>query len=162
MNREQYRSYNSDSLLDVEEGLSDRIHKEVIELEPSTEPDPEQDDNYAESAADEPSAKPNKIVAFILLMLSGNVLTLKEVSKYYSQMFVVALLFFISIMVLFGSLHLDVSHSQLVAQVQMLRERSVRLKEVRSERSSHPAVVEELKRRGIELMDSKQPAIIID
>ncbi|MFR9650446.1 MAG: FtsL-like putative cell division protein [Rikenellaceae bacterium] len=156
MANSEYRSYNSDAIVDGDDQLSSRIVNEVVKEDPI---DDESGDNYTNEEPQEPKRR-GKIVEYLFLMLTGNVLTMREVSKYYSHMIVVAMLFLVSIMVLFGSLHLDVNHNRLSNEVQMLREKSVRLKEVRSERSSHSAILKELNRRGIDLEVSKQPAII--
>ena len=70
----------------------------------------------------------------------------------------IAAMFFISIFVMFTALHLDMKHSRLYREVQMLRERSTRLQEQRFRRTTHSAIVEELKRRGIDLQDPTTPA----
>ena len=53
-------------------------------------------------------------------------------------------------------------YSRLEREVQLLRERSIRLEEQRFDRTTHSAVVEELRRRGIELIDPPAPGEIID
>lgn len=159
MLKKEYRSYNSDAIVSDDDQLQSRIASEVIEEESADQELVDEIENYAYEEPQKPK-KRSRIVEFIFLMLTGNVLTMREVSKYYSHMIVVALLFLISITVLFGSLHLDVRHNQLANEVQMLRERSVRLKQLRYEKSSHAAVLKELQNRKIDLEESKQPAII--
>lgn len=159
MTNSEYKSYNSDAILGDDDQLNDRIAHEVVVEDYADEEPIDEEVNYTNDQPEKPK-KRNRIVEFIFLMLTGNVLTMREVSKYYSHMIVIALLFFLSIMVLFGALHLDVRYNQLANEVQMLRERSVRLKQLRSDKSSHAAVLEELDRRGIDLGESKQPAII--
>ncbi len=149
MENEGYKTYSDEG------EHNERVLNEVVV---------EQHQTQSESSAEEPIVEPKRsgIAEFLMLMLTGNILTRREVSKYYSHMIAIATLFFISIMVLFGSLHLDVRHNQLAEEVQMLRERSVRLKEVRSERTSQPAVLMELHSRGIKMDESKIPAIVIE
>lgn len=159
MTNNEYRSYNSDAIISDDDHVKERITNEVVVDESVDDEVFDTDEDYTNEQPKEPK-KRSRIVAFIFLMLTGNVLTMREVSKYYSHMIVVALLFFLSIMVLFGALHLDVRYNQLANEVQMLRERSVRLKQLRSDKSSHAAVLEELDKRGIDLGESKQPAII--
>ncbi len=95
------------------------------------------------------------------LLLSGNVLLLRGLTKYYGQMAIVAAMFLLSIIVMFWSLHLDMQYNSLVRDVQLLRERSIRFQEVRFSRCSHSAIVEELERRGIDLVDPTTPATVI-
>ncbi len=96
------------------------------------------------------------------LLMSGNILIMRGFTKYYGQMIIIAALFLLSIVVMFWSLHLDMEHSRLQRDVQLLRERSIRLHEIRVARSSHSHIVEELSRRGIEIKDPTRPATIID
>ncbi len=95
------------------------------------------------------------------LLISGNILVRRGVSKYYSQMVLVAVIFFVSIFVMFWSLHLDMRYSDTARKVQLLREKSVRLQEMRYSKCSHSAITKELKRRGIDLADATQPAVVI-
>ena len=84
------------------------------------------------------------------------------VSKYYPYMLTIAGMFFLSIMVMFWSLHLDMRYTRLEGEVQKLRERSIRLQEQRFQRTTHSAVVEQLRARGIELYDPQAPGEIIE
>ncbi len=96
------------------------------------------------------------------LLLSGNILQKESVSKYYSQLVAIATLFFISIFVMFWSLHLDMRYNQELRMVQLLRERSARLQELRYSRCSHSAITAELERRGLKLSDPTHPAVVIE
>ena len=84
------------------------------------------------------------------------------VSKYYPYMLTIAGMFFLSIMVMFWSLHLDMRYTRLERDVQKLRERSIRLQEQRYQRTTHSAIVEQLRARGIELYDPQAPGEIIE
>ncbi len=95
-------------------------------------------------------------------IISGNILLRESVSKYYMQMVLIAVLFFVSIFVMFWSLHLDMRYSQLAKTVQLSRERSIRLQEMKYLRCSHSAISNELERRGIDLSDPTRPATIIN
>ena len=60
-------------------------------------------------------------------LFSGTILVREGVSKYYPYMLTIAGMFFLSIMVMFWSLHLDMRYTRLERDVQKLRERSIRL-----------------------------------
>ncbi len=94
-------------------------------------------------------------------LFSGTILLREGFSKYYPYMLCIAGMFFLSIVVMFWSLHLDMKYSRLEREVQVLRERSIRLEEQRFRRTTHSAVTEELRRRGIELYDPSAPGQII-
>lgn len=94
--------------------------------------------------------------------VSGTVLISEGTSRYYPYMLCIAGMFFLSIVVMFWALHLDMKYSRLEREVQVLRERSIRLEEQRYERTTHSAVAAELARRGIPLGDPQTPGEIID
>ena len=91
-------------------------------------------------------------------LLSGKILVPKEGTGYYRYVMFIAVMFFISIVVMFTTLRLDIRHSRLQDQVQILKERATRLQEERFHRTTHSAIVNELDRRGIDLHDPVTPA----
>ena len=95
-------------------------------------------------------------------LFSGTILVHEGVSKYYPYMLSIAGMFFLSIAVMFTALHLDMKYSRLYREVQMLRERSTRLQEQRFRHTTHSAILEELRRRGIDLYDPVVPGEILD
>ncbi len=95
-------------------------------------------------------------------LLSGNILVNKGVARYYPQMITVAVLFFVSIAVMFYSLHLDMRYTRLEREVQLLRENSLRFQSLRYQRSSHSSILEQLKTRGIDLEEAVAPSTLID
>ncbi len=99
---------------------------------------------------------------FWFALISGNILLHKGVARYYSHLVLVIVLTIVSIFVMFWSLRVDMKHTALVSEVQLLRERSVRMRESRYSQSSHSAVVRELKRRNIDLQDARTPSVIIE
>ena len=95
-------------------------------------------------------------------LFSGTILVPEGVSKYSPYMLSIAGMFFLSIAVMFTALHLDMKYSRLYREVQMLRERSTRLQEQRFRHTTHSAILEELRRRGIDLYDPVVPGEILD
>ena len=95
-------------------------------------------------------------------LLSGTILVREGISKYYSYMLCIAGMFFLSIVVMFWALHLDMKYSRLERELQTLRERSIRLEEKRFRSTTHSAVVEELHARGIVLYDPSTPGETIE
>ncbi len=84
-------------------------------------------------------------------LFSGTILVREGISKYYPYMLSIAGMFFLSIAVMFTALHLDMKYTRLEREVQILRERSIRLQEQRYSRTTHSAIVERLRERGIDL-----------
>ena len=94
--------------------------------------------------------------------VSGTILVREGVSKYYLYMCCIAGMFFLNIAVMFMALHQDMKYTRLSREVQVLRERSIRLQELRFRRTTHSAVAAELRRRGIELYDPAAPGEVVD
>ena len=63
---------------------------------------------------------------------------------------------------MFTALHLDMKYTRLEREVQLLRERSVRLQEQSFRSTTHSAVVRALAERGIPLYDPAAPGEIIE
>ncbi len=95
-------------------------------------------------------------------LLSGNILVNKGVARYYPHMIAVAAMFFLSIVVMFYALHMDMRYSRIERDVQLLREKSLRYQSDRYQRSSHSAIIEQLKLRGIELEEAIAPSTLIE
>lgn len=95
-------------------------------------------------------------------LFSGTILVREGVSRYYPYMLSIAGMFLASIAVMFWALHLDMKYSRLEREVQILRERSIRLQEQRFRHTTHSAIVERLRERGIELQDPAAPGEIIE
>lgn len=95
-------------------------------------------------------------------LVTGNILRQEWLTVHYRYPLLIAAVFLLSIVVMFWSLRLDMRLTQTEREVQLLRERALRLKEERSRMTSHSAIVEELKRRGIPLEDPLVPNEIID
>ena len=95
-------------------------------------------------------------------LLSGTVLIREGVSKYYPYMLTIAGMFFLNIAVMFTALHLDRKFMRLEREVQVLRERSIRLQEQRYRLTTHSAILERLHQHGIPLYDPLAPGEIIE
>lgn len=97
----------------------------------------------------------------IRLFLTGEILIDSEISRFYNYASYIALMFFLSIVTLFAALRLEMRRDGLEREVELLHERSIRMKELRYNMSSHSAIVERLRARGIELYDPLAPNNVI-
>ncbi|HIW65391.1 MAG TPA: hypothetical protein H9879_04045 [Candidatus Alistipes intestinipullorum] len=150
-----------------EEEFARRVRREVRRMERGEADDDIRADEEAEAAERaERIARQRRDrrrrSSMLWQLFSGSILVREGVSKYYPYMLTIAGMFFLSIMVMFWSLHLDRRFSRLDREVQMLRERSIRLQEQRYQRTTHSAIVEQLRARGIELRDPVAPGEIIE
>ncbi len=93
--------------------------------------------------------------------LSGNILRNSSVVKHYRTLIILSVLLLIDIFVMFWSLHLDMRYNQEFRYVQLLRERSVRMQELRYTRCSHSAISKELERKNSKLQDATHPAVVV-
>ena len=93
---------------------------------------------------------------------SGTILVREGASRYYVYMLYMAGMFFLSIVVMFFGLGLDMRHSELEREVQLLRERSIRLQEQRFRATTYSAIVARLRERGIALREPPAPGEVID
>ena len=138
-----------------EEEFARRVRREVLRIERG-----EADEDIRADMEREEERR-RKASTFWQLF-SGTILVHEGVSKYYPYMLSIAGMFFLSIAVMFTTLHLDMKYSRLEREVQILRERSIRLQEQRYRRTTHSAIVERLRERGIELTDPPAPGEIIE
>lgn len=150
-----------------EEQLARRVRREVLriqrgEAEEDLRADLEAEEAAAREEAMRQAKAERKAANPIFRLLSGSILVSRGVTRNYPYLLTIAGMFFLNIVVLFWSLHLDLRYSRLEREVQKLREQSIRLEERRYRLTTHSAVVKELARRGIELADPTEPIEIIE
>lgn len=92
---------------------------------------------------------------------TGGILRQEWFAGNYRYPLIIAAVFLVSIAVMFWSLTLDMTLSQTERDVRLLRERAVRVAEERNRHTSHSAIVQKLKERGIELHDPEEPNIVV-
>ena len=95
-------------------------------------------------------------------LFSGSFLRRRSVKDHYAYLIAIAVASLLSIMVMFASLYADMKYSRMEREVQLLRERSIRLREQLYQRTSHQAIVEELQRRGIPLQEPRQRKEVVE
>ena len=144
-----------------------RVRREVLRIQRGEADDDiraDEEREAAERAAGEERARRERRrrSSTFWQLFSGTILLREGVSKYYPYMLSVAGMFFLSIVVMFWSLHLDLKYSRLEREVQVLRERPIRLEEQRYRRTTHSAVAARLRERGIDLQDPRTPGETLD
>ncbi|WP_417016686.1 FtsL-like putative cell division protein [Alistipes sp.] len=152
---------------DAEAEFARRVRREVRRME-SGEADEdirrdEEEEALRRAEAEAREARERRRRSSTLWQLfSGSILVRRGVSRYYPYLLTIAGMFFLSIVVMFWSLHLDMRYTRLEREVQKLRERSIRLQEQRFQRTTHSAIIEQLHARGIDLYDPLAPGEIIE
>jgi hypothetical protein len=94
-------------------------------------------------------------------LFTGEIVLNPTISKGYDYLFYMALLFLVSIVALFSSLHMQIRENRMAEEVRLLNERALRSEEQRLKATTHSAIVSELKKRNIPLYDAFEPVTII-
>ena len=150
-----------------ERELQRRIRREVRRIQ-SGEADEEMAEERAreEAEAEETAARQapesRRAAKPFRGVLKGNVVRQEGLVGDYRYPLLIAGTFLLSIVVMFWALRLDMTHTRTEREVELLREKAVRLQEQRSRLTTHSAVVEELRRRNIPLHDPVVPGEIIE
>ena len=95
-------------------------------------------------------------------IFSGTILTSRGMADNYRYFAAIAVMCFISIVVMFAALYADLRYSRAEQDVQLLRERSIRLQEQLYGKTTHAAIREELQRRGINLQDPQKTKEVVE
>lgn len=95
-------------------------------------------------------------------IFSGSILTSRGVAENYRYFALIAVMCFISIVVMFAVLYADLRYSQVESDVQLLRERSIRLQEELYGKTTHKAIREELDKRGIDLREPHKTKAVVE
>ncbi len=150
-----------------EEELARRVRREVRRIQRGEADDDLRADEEREAAerAEEEARERRehcRRTSTFWQLFSGSILVRDGVSQSYPYLVAIAGMFFLSIVVMFRTLHLDMKYTRLEREVQLLRERSIRLEELRYRRTTHSAITAELQARGIGLQDPARPGETID
>ena len=141
--------------------LARKIRREVLRVQRGEADDDLRADREAEQERAARMERRRKS-SFLWLLFSGNILVRESFSGYYRYLIYMAVTFFVSIFVMFTALHLDMKYTPLERELQLLRERPVRLQEQSFRSTTHSAVVRALAERGIPLYDPAAPGEIIE
>ena len=142
--------------------LARKIRREVLRVQRGEADDDLRADREAEQQERAARMERRRKSSFLWLLFSGNILVRESFSGYYRYLIYMAVTFFVSIFVMFTALHLDMKYTRLEREVQLLRERSVRLQEQSFRSTTHSAVVRALAERGIPLYAPAAPGDIIE
>ena len=91
-----------------------------------------------------------------LRIITGDILLAKEVQRVYILLTLLGAIFFASIMTIFAALKQDLRSNKLQKEIELLKERAIRTSERCYQCTSHSAISNRLKERGIKIEDPKQ------
>lgn len=145
-----------------------RLDMEVIRVERAEDEEfgsvddvEDEERNGSDGGEDQPAEgeQPKRRQRFKLIreFMLGTILNNSLVRENYRYVIIFACLLFFSIVMLFTSLGTYLRYVKLEDEVRLLRERSIRMNEERYEESSHTAIVNKLRERGINLADPQEP-----
>ena len=144
-----------------------RVRREVLrihsgEADEDIERDREQEQQQQAEEQARAEAERKRRSRLTWQMISGTILTSRGVVGNYRYFIVIAVMCLVSIMVMFWSLYTDLQYSRMESDVQLLRERSIRLQEELHRKTTHQAIREELGRRGMNLQDPKRTKAVVE
>lgn len=147
--------------------LARRIRREVRRVQSGEADDDLAEDRAREEAeAEEQAARQarerRRAANPIRGLLTGNILRQEWLVGHYRYPLLIAGTFLLSIIVMFWALRLDMTHTRTEREVELLREKAIRLQEQRSRQTTHSAIVEQLRQRNIPLHDPTVPGEIIE
>lgn len=137
---------------DYERRVRQEIHRHPAENEPDPDPEEEQ----------QTEGKPKKRKwVFLKHLFTGTILVQENVTKRYLYLGGIAVMFFVSIAVLFLSLQLDLTCTNLEREVRVLRAKAVTMESRRYHRTTHTAIVNQLRQAGSALKDPDLPPRVL-
>ena len=94
-------------------------------------------------------------------LVTGDILLAEEASRVYNFLILLGVIFTISLFAMFGSFQQEMQCSKLRTEVEILKQKAVRTSEIRVQQSTHSAILDKLKARGIKLEDPTTNPIIL-
>ncbi len=167
----EFNQYDFEGESSPESPDQERIASEVIHIEQDSDlegsdalqggEEPLSEEELAAIKAEEERIKARES-KFFWQFISGNWLVLDGITGTYRYLLIVAATLFLSVVTIFYSFHLGAKYTKREAHVQLLHERSLEYQRVRFNKTSHSAIVKELKRRNIQLYDLQESKTIIE
>ena len=151
----------------AEEDLARRIRNEIRRVnsgladEQMLHEEQEQREEEKQAMREE-ARKRLKRSRLVWQLFSGNILVNRNIAENYRYFGAIAITCFISIAVLFMALYAEDRFSKVEREVQLLRERSVRLQEQLFSRTTHAAIAREVEARGLGLQEPRQSREVVE
>ncbi|MBQ5648233.1 MAG: hypothetical protein IIV16_03810 [Alistipes sp.] len=114
-----------------------------------------------EALKEKKKGKKRRWVSLVNGLFTGDILLAEEASRVYNFLTLLGIIFLITIFAMFATFQQEKRCSDLRAEIMLLKEKAVRTSEERVNRTSHSAIINQLKERGIELEDPTTNPIIL-
>lgn len=153
--------------MEEDEEFRRRVRNEVRriqsgEADEDIERDMEEEEQERQQTHEAEERERKRRAALTWQIFSGSILTSRHVAGNYRYLVIIAFVCLLSIMVMFWSLYTDMQHSHMEREVQLLRERSIRLQEQLYNQTTHQAIRDELARRGMDLQDPRTTKAVVE
>lgn len=153
--------------MEEDEEFRRRVRNEVLrmqsgEADEDIERDREEEELERQQEQEREQRERKRRSALTWQIFSGSILTSRQVAGNYRYLVIMAFMCLLSIMVMFWSLYTDMQHSHMEREVQLLRERSIRLQEQLYNQITHQAIRDELARRGMNLQDPHTTKAVVE
>ncbi len=153
--------------MEEDEEFRRRVRREVLrvqsgEADEDIERDREQEEEAEREEKEREERRKKRRSRLFWQLFSGNILLNKNISDNYRYFAAIAAMCFVSIAVMFMVLYSNMRYSQVEREVQLVRERSIRMQEQLYTKTTHAAIKEELQRRGIPLQDPTKATEVVE
>lgn len=151
----------------ADEELARRIRNEIRRVQSGQADEQmaqeaEQEREQEEELRSAEERKKSKRSTLFWQLFSGNILVNRNVADNYRYLAAIAITSFVSIAVLFMALYAEDRFSKVEREVQLLRERSIRLQEQLFSRTTHAAIAKEVEERGLGLQEPRKSREVLD
>lgn len=142
--------------MEADEEFRRRVRREIQRVQSGeAEEDIRRDEEEAEAEREAEERHRRRSSNLFWQIFSGNILLNHSLRSNYRYFAAIAVMCFVSIMVMFMVLYADIRYSQAERELRLVRERSIRLQEELYERTSYDAVRQDLEQRGIIMQDPR-------
>lgn len=151
----------------ADEALARRIRNEIRrvhsgEADEQMQQEEQEEREQEQQAMRQEARKRLKRSRLFWQLFSGNILVNRNIADNYRYFGAIAITCFVSIAVLFMALYAEDRFSKVEREVQLLRERSIRLQEQLFSRTTHAAIAKEVEERGLGLQEPRQSREVVE
>ncbi len=141
---------------EADEALRRAVRTEIRRIQTGEADADIADDIAREEEEKKIEAKKNKKSRWARLVngiFTGDILLAEEATRVYNFLTLLGVIFLITIFTMFATFQQEKRRNDLEKEVVLLKEKAIRASEKRTQHTSHSAILEKLKERGITLED---------
>ncbi|MBR6656342.1 MAG: hypothetical protein IKL20_07065 [Alistipes sp.] len=141
---------------EADEALRRAVRTEIRRIQTGEADADIADDIAREEEEKKREAKKNKksrLARLVNGIVTGDILLAEEATRVYNFLTLLGVIFLITIFTMFATFQQEKRRNDLEKEVVLLKEKAIRASEKRTQHTSHSAILEKLKERGITLED---------